>query len=177
MSGPDAGRVPFFAEGFDVALVKCKECQALISTQAASCPNCGAKPRRKTSLLTWVIGGCFALIVFNFSTNSINRQSASPSAQLSPEEAKLAEQGRQRRLEVITAKNAVTERMKDPDSVRFGEVVNRSGTVCGYVNAKNSFGGYTGDTAFIFETSSKDLLLHGQTKNFDKVWNDKCPAK
>jgi len=95
---------------------------------------------------------------------------------MSPQEAELAEQARQRQLEIIAARNAVTERMKDPESVRFGEVVNRSGTVCGYVNAKNSFGGYAGDTAFIFETSSKELLINGQTKSFDKVWNSKCPA-
>ena len=46
----------------------------------------------------------------------------------------------------LQAKQAMTERMKDPDSVKFGKLfAGRSGThtVCGEVNAKNGFGGYT----------------------------------
>ncbi len=43
--------------------------------------------------------------------------------------------------------------LKDPDSARFGPMkagVNSAGKVfvCGYVNARNSFGGYTGMTPF-----------------------------
>lgn len=45
-------------------------------------------------------------------------------------------------------------RLKDPDSARFGEFkAGRDGkgeiTVCGYVNAKNSYGGYTGQKPFL----------------------------
>lgn len=160
-----------------MALEKCKECQALISKNAAFCPSCGAKPRRKTSVLTWVIGGCFALLVFNFVYNSVNKPYNPPTPKMTPEEAAIAEQGRQRQLEIIAAKNSVTERMKDPESVRFGEVVNRGGTVCGYVNAKNSFGGYSGDNAFVYDSSSKIVILRGQSQNFDQIWSSKCPAK
>jgi hypothetical protein len=44
--------------------------------------------------------------------------------------------------------------MKDPDSVRFGAMVavsqeNGSLFVCGEVNSRNSFGGYTGMLPFV----------------------------
>lgn len=44
--------------------------------------------------------------------------------------------------------------MKDPDSARFGSMVAGETSegviqVCGYVNGKNSYGGYTGEQPFI----------------------------
>lgn len=38
-----------------MALVKCRECGEQVSTSAKSCPKCGAKPPRRTSLLTWIV--------------------------------------------------------------------------------------------------------------------------
>ena len=46
-----------------MAMTKCKECGADVSTQAESCPKCGApispkkpvKEKKKTSFLTWLI--------------------------------------------------------------------------------------------------------------------------
>jgi zinc-ribbon domain len=38
-----------------MALVKCKECGEQVSTGAKSCPKCGAKPPKKTSIVTWTI--------------------------------------------------------------------------------------------------------------------------
>jgi RNA polymerase subunit RPABC4/transcription elongation factor Spt4 len=36
-----------------MALVKCKECGEKVSTKSKACPNCGAKPPKKTSFVTW----------------------------------------------------------------------------------------------------------------------------
>lgn len=44
-----------------MALTKCKECGEQISTKAETCPKCGAKPPKKTSLLTWIV---LAFVVF-----------------------------------------------------------------------------------------------------------------
>lgn len=38
-----------------MALKKCRECGREISTEAESCPGCGAKQPKRTSLLTWLI--------------------------------------------------------------------------------------------------------------------------
>jgi len=46
-----------------MALVKCKECSKEISNDAVACPHCGAKPPKKTSRFTIVVGGFFALVV------------------------------------------------------------------------------------------------------------------
>ncbi len=65
----------------------------------------------------------------------------------------------------LEAASAVSVRslLKDPESARFRYTAafkdKDSGllVVCGYVNAKNSFGGYVGDKAFQFMTDSPDL--------------------
>lgn len=43
----------------------------------------------------------------------------------------------------------IRSRLRDPDSAQFGRMyVARDGFVCGFVNAKNSFGGYVGDRLY-----------------------------
>lgn len=53
--------------------------------------------------------------------------------------------------EIARAKKIVTDRMKDPTSVMFKDVVffKEKQTVCGSINAKNSYGGYTGYQLFV----------------------------
>ena len=53
-----------------MALVKCKECGKEMSDAAAACPNCGAKPPKKTSLLTWILGGIVLVGVYQCTTNA-----------------------------------------------------------------------------------------------------------
>jgi RNA polymerase subunit RPABC4/transcription elongation factor Spt4 len=48
-----------------VALIKCKECQTLISTKAETCPSCGAKPKKRTSLLTWLVLLIILVVAYN----------------------------------------------------------------------------------------------------------------
>ncbi len=51
-------------------------------------------------------------------------------------------------------KRGITDRLRDPESARFDRIGSAqfsdgSTTVCGYVNAKNLFGGYVGKEPFI----------------------------
>jgi Na+-translocating ferredoxin:NAD+ oxidoreductase RnfG subunit len=51
------------------------------------------------------------------------------------------------------AKQAVIRTLRDPESAKFGELFNsknNSNVVCGYVNARNGYGGYTGMERFIY---------------------------
>jgi len=53
--------------------------------------------------------------------------------------------------EIAAIETAVKENLKDPDSAKFnfGQYLdNKSQVYCGYVNAKNSYGGYTGNQLF-----------------------------
>jgi hypothetical protein len=57
--------------------------------------------------------------------------------------------------EVITrAQASVSENLRDPDSAQFSDMValknGRDTIVCGFVNAKNGYGGYTGRKRFIY---------------------------
>lgn len=58
-----------------MALVKCKECGEQISTSAKSCPKCGAKPPRKTSLFTWI--ALFIIILAGYTASQISSTSTS----------------------------------------------------------------------------------------------------
>ncbi|HNN66546.1 MAG TPA: hypothetical protein PKM19_10025 [Pseudomonadales bacterium] len=66
--------------------------------------------------------------------------------------------------EQSTAKAAVINQLKDPESARFGEIWAMDGTngrrhICGYVNAKNGYGGYTGMK--VFNLSNNVVLVDG----------------
>jgi hypothetical protein len=60
---------------------------------------------------------------------------------------------------IAAAKDVILYNLKDPDSARFRglEVVGRN-AVIGYVNAKNSYGGYVGFSLFIVE-SETDFII------------------
>lgn len=69
----------------------------------------------------------------------------------------------------VLVRQHVAAHLKDPESARFGPMRVQSRTwnghdelvVCGWVNAKNSFGGYTGQTPYIgkFQDRSKAFEL------------------
>jgi hypothetical protein len=68
-----------------MALVKCKECGEQVSTSAKSCPKCGAKLPKKTSLITWLVLILFGVVVFNVAytpSRTASPSSASASANL-----------------------------------------------------------------------------------------------
>ncbi|WEH92317.1 zinc ribbon domain-containing protein [Acinetobacter soli] len=72
-----------------MALINCKECGAQVSTQAKTCPNCGAKVKKPTSKLTWIILG---VIVFGILASMIGGESTTSSdgtKTLSPKEQAL----------------------------------------------------------------------------------------
>lgn len=62
---------------------------------------------------------------------------------------------------IATAKARVKAQLKDPNSARFASVrVNpRTKMVCGTVNARNSFGGYTGPKPFIYAPSENEVII------------------
>jgi len=83
----------------------------------------------------------------------------------------------------LLAEKQIEASLKDPDSAKFsGEFVIRSEpdsdghqdiVTCGYVNAKNSFGGYAGDSRFIVTQSlNKKLQTFG---NIHSIMEDENP--
>ena len=85
-------------------------------------------------------------------------------------------------LQISWAEEAMMKRLIDPDSVRFSGtyrgLVMRSktgaATVCGYVNAKNGFGGYSGNARFIAAGDLTYLELDVAARQFQERVGRKC---
>lgn len=81
---------------------------------------------------------------------------------------------------ITSAKMAVEQKLRDPDSAQFRNVVVTSagispGTVCGEVNGRNAFGGMTGFQRFISAGTPSSTFLEEETENgFGATWNDIC---
>jgi hypothetical protein len=83
------------------------------------------------------------------------------------------------------AKGGVLLTLRDPDSARFQSVVYRQSprgpTVCGFVNAKNGFGGYAGLKPFYMALGDVPKLQPGESaaeyylrESFDQEFKSRC---
>lgn len=80
---------------------------------------------------------------------------------------------RDRIIAMDNAMNSVKLSLKDPDSAKFSSSnLGRSGAVCGWVNAKNSFGSYSGDSRYI-SIGGKSIIDDGN-QEFSDSWSHLC---
>lgn len=75
--------------------------------------------------------------------------------------------------EIQQAKLAVLNTLKDPESATFKnfyvlKASNGNRSICGYVNARNSYGGYAGFTLFHY-TPSSDEVLHQENSQLGRL--------
>lgn len=101
---------------------------------------------------------------------------AAITAPLTPTEKKAEQEKWFGTKTIVAAKRAVTNSLKDPNSAEFKNVyanyTDGYGVVaCGYVNAKNSFGGYTGYKAFV--SSGQSVIMEGQD-DIKSAWAAAC---
>jgi len=82
------------------------------------------------------------------------------------------------------ARRAVAAKLKDPESARFTDVSRRTtpnargeptDMVCGRVNAKNAFGGYTGGKPFAYFVADKSLYSYEGGDVDRMAINNMCP--
>ena len=143
-----------------MAIKPCEECGGPVSDKAESCPRCGAKQPKQTSILTWICVGILGLagMLWMFSDHT-------PSA---PSEPSAESKALQAKASIISAVSGV---LKDPDSAKF-EFLNEN---CGTVNSKNSFGGYAGSKRFVSVNDMVDLEGHSVSKKeMDILWRKNC---
>lgn len=76
----------------------------------------------------------------------------------------------------MAAKAAVLSELRDPSSAVFEQVeLLSNGVVCGYVNARNGFGGYTGSQPFMFGDPVGGLVMQERGgARFLRLWRTKC---
>lgn len=165
-----------------MAMTKCKECGAEISTTAKACPHCGAKQRR-TSLLTMalavvLIPSCIAGI-WTSTTNSDKRaqdQRAAEAAK-SPEQ-RAAEQTRKAAEEAefqraVVAAKTVKSGMKNPASFELsGAGVTPKGAICLQYRGTNSFNAVVPGYAVLAPNAA--AVLAGSERDVAAAWNQHC---
>ncbi len=76
---------------------------------------------------------------------------------------------------IAQGKIAVLDLLKDPISAQFRNLLTyRDKYFCGEVNAKNSMGGYSGFTRFMYLADTGEAVLDNQGRTFDYQWFGFC---
>jgi len=76
--------------------------------------------------------------------------------------------------DIARAKRLLEERLRDPESVRYGTVMAKRGVVCGVFNAKNGFGGYGGDEPFLGLGYPATVVYISSDAGFQSLWDANC---
>lgn len=78
-----------------------------------------------------------------------------------------------RAIRYYDAKESVKGLLKDSSSAEFsGEKIGKGGAVCGYVNAKNSFGAYAGNSRYI--STNGHSVIDDDSQEFNDSWENTC---
>jgi hypothetical protein len=155
-----------------MALKPCRECGYKFSTEAAACPQCGAKPKQPMGRLQVI-----AILIFGgFVINSIVPSAQPPAAAPPPVptltaaevEAKVASEARFRRTVRVLA--SIKAAMREPESLKWEQIrSNEDGSVvCTTYRARNGFGGMNIEHA---------AFAKGLINTSNGAWNKNCADK
>lgn len=147
-----------------MSMKPCHECGGQISTEAAACPHCGAKPKKSTSIISiivaFVIG--FAVLQCSMSSNNATPKPPKTADQLAREAAD------ETRFQMALALARQIKRgMRNPDSfVIDTALANDDSTVfCMEYRGQNGFGGMNNEFVVVTATG---------TSQDAKQWNKHC---
>ena len=170
-----------------MALIACQECKREVSTEAKTCPHCGAKvrlPKKPMSTKTKVVLGIFGALfiasatIENLKKDEAKKEEVQRVAALTPEQLakeKAAKAKRDTQLQMAGA-GALTikKAMKDPEAFELKSlVVKPNGSACYEYRAKNSFGATLPSSAVL--SPKGKLFTHERDGNsFVTVWNKEC---
>lgn len=178
-----------------MALLKCAECGGPVSSTAKSCPACGAAPKRKTSLLTWVVGGVTLLLVFQCTMRSEERERAKSEASaaearrvaaMTPEQRKAADEAAaaaaaekvKKEAEfqyAVRVAQAIKAGMKNPASFELTSLLRTyDGTLCFEYRGTNSFNAVIPNYAVVPVSGAP---VGGSSNDVARAWNKHCANK
>lgn len=150
-----------------MALVKCKECGAQISSSAKTCPQCGKERSSSNSI------GCGTIILGFFIIGLIGSLFSEKNPHTStPEKPKTAAELHQEKIESQFSawdgshralERYIKDHLKDPDSYEhikttYIENADKTLTIYTKYRAKNSFGGYVIESAIATATINGELI-------------------
>jgi ribosomal protein L37E len=163
----------------NMSLKQCRECKHEVSKKAKTCPNCGVpKPAgpKQYSFAKLLLVSVTVLFLYLAFSDPVPTPAGSPGVQTNNNSGSKAKIDKSTLL--VVGKLAVKKRLKDPDSAEFKDVFANVGenisVACGYVNSKNSFGGYTGYQRFISNGLSEGTFLENEMEDVYAVWNKLC---
>lgn len=148
-----------------MAIIKCHECGNGVSSDAKACPHCGVKPKAKTSMLTWIIGGVFAFAIGSAIINQ-NSPSDAPTAPAKPVDPNADLRFNKTLLVVKSIKAA----LRNPDSAQWNIILanDDASVVCVEYRAQNGFGGMNIEQA---------TFAKGKIQTSVSAWNKNCAEK
>jgi RNA polymerase subunit RPABC4/transcription elongation factor Spt4 len=168
-----------------MALVTCAECGASISTTAKSCPQCGAKQKKRHTKGQWVFLGLVTVGIVSCiakgQADGEKRTAAAAAVEAAKTPEKKAAEEKQKAkdsaqlnvaLEIARRLKAST---KDPSSFKLESLLlYPDGSACYEYRAKNSFAAIVPAQA-VWDAPKKKAYGSEQDKSaFAKAWNTIC---
>jgi len=146
-----------------MALVKCKECGSQVSTDADRCPQCGAKPKKKSSIGKIIV---LALVVIGVGKCAMDQRNLPQQASKTPEQIE-REAKEEAAFQADVAKvKALRSSMKNPASFQLVKAIRmESGVLCVEYRGTNSFNAIV--------TEQKAITPAGAFAD----WNKSCAGK
>ena len=151
-----------------MALKKCTECGHDVSTQAVACPQCGAKIKKPTSLITKILATIFALGI----AAAVLIPKAETSAADSASSAKKAADPKREAAfqKTLTVVRSIKASLRDPSSVEWSTITANedASVVCVSYRARNGFGG---------KVIEGVTYAKGKLTTSSAAWNKNCANK
>lgn len=137
-----------------MALKACKECGHQVSTEAKSCPQCGAKapPGKRMGVLGMVFVGVMSFGILGAFMGSRDGSSKSPAVPAIKTQEQVEKGKDEARFSfAFDSAVAIKKAMRDPDSLKWEYIgVNDDASVaCIKYRAKNGFGGMNAEIAVV----------------------------
>lgn len=149
-----------------MALIKCHECGTDVSTDAKTCPKCGAKVKKSSSGAgTMLIIGLVAAIFLAAMTGGTGSNTSSDPE--TPEQKAQKEAETVRYAVAAATSKLLRDTMRDPESIKFESlrVSENADTVCMEYRARNGFGGM----------NREFMVVSGEkTSQKASAWNKHC---
>lgn len=145
------------------------------------------KVARNSQIGCAVVVIALIIAVANCSSDAPPSQTASPTSNVQEDTSEAGDESpfddtRKQSLWIVMSRDAIRSRLRDPESAEFRNLRFYSGgsvpVVCGEVNAKNAFGGYTGYERFIASGDNTDIAFLAsdlaEGDSIDEAWDQLC---